>query len=64
MDSLTARELEVLRELARTDDRQVAAAKLGITAYTVGVHRYNAYRKLGVSSARQAWIKLGWMRTP
>ena len=52
--SLTAREQDILRLIARGFKRQEVAAKLHITIGTVGTHINNVYRKLEVSSNTEA----------
>jgi DNA-binding NarL/FixJ family response regulator len=49
-DLLTAREQDVIRLILLGLPCKVAATKLHITPKTVGVHRRNAYAKLGVRS--------------
>ena len=61
---VTPHQMAVLQALARTGDVQMAARQLGIAPNTVGKHRDNAYARLGVHSAREAWVVLGWLRTP
>jgi DNA-binding CsgD family transcriptional regulator len=51
---LTARETEVLRQLARGLTYAQAARALGMSAHTVGTHVKNAYRKLRVHTAAAA----------
>ena len=51
---LTARELEVLRAVARGLANQAISAELWITEQTVKFHLTNIYRKLGVSSRTEA----------
>jgi two-component system nitrate/nitrite response regulator NarL len=55
--SLTRRELEVVRELVAGHSARAIAARLGISAKTVEVHRAKAYRKLGCDSP-QALLRL------
>ncbi|MCA2011991.1 response regulator transcription factor [Cereibacter sphaeroides] len=52
--SLTAREQDILRLIARGFKRQEVADKLNITLGTVGTHVNNVYRKLEVSSNTEA----------
>jgi DNA-binding CsgD family transcriptional regulator len=51
---LTAREIDVLRLLARGCTYAQAAVALGMSAHTVGTHIKNAYRKLDVHTAAAA----------
>ena len=51
---LTARERDVLVLLARGYSYAGIAARLGISAHTVGTHVKHCYRKLGVRSAAHA----------
>jgi DNA-binding CsgD family transcriptional regulator len=55
--SLTLRELEVVRLLARGCTYAQIAGRLGISPHTVVSHVRNAYRKLGVSSAASAVMR-------
>jgi DNA-binding NarL/FixJ family response regulator len=50
-DVLTAREREVLRQIARGKSTQDIAAALGMSAKTVDSHRRNMREKLGLASA-------------
>ncbi|MFI9814027.1 helix-turn-helix transcriptional regulator [Saccharothrix variisporea] len=54
---LTARELEVLRELAGGLTNRQIGTRLSITKETVGTHLSNAYRKLGVDNKVSALAK-------
>lgn len=54
---LTAREADVLRLLARGCTYAQAAARLGVSAHTIGTHVKNAYRKLGVHTAAAAVMR-------
>ena len=51
---LTAREVEVLRLLARGRTNKQAAAELGISAKTVGRHIESIYSKIGASTRAAA----------
>lgn len=51
---LTAREIEVLRWVARGDTNKEVAGRLGISARTVGHHLAHAYAKIGVSTRAAA----------
>jgi DNA-binding NarL/FixJ family response regulator len=51
---LTERELEVLLALVRGGSNQEIAARLGISAKTVGHHVQSVYRKAGVHSRAAA----------
>jgi FixJ family two-component response regulator len=67
-ETLTAREREVLREVARGRLNKQIAFDLGISEVTVKLHRGNAMRKMGVVSIGQlirAWETLPLsMRAP
>lgn len=52
--SLTRREIDVLRLIARDHTYAEAARRLGLSAHTVASHIKKAYRKLGVHSAGAA----------
>jgi LuxR family maltose regulon positive regulatory protein len=54
---LTARELQVLRALARGCTYAELAKELGISAHTAGSHVKNLYRKLQVHSAAAAVMR-------
>ena len=54
---LTARELQVLRALARGCTYAEVAKELGISTYTAGSHVKNLYRKLQVHSAAAAVMR-------
>jgi putative nucleotidyltransferase with HDIG domain len=61
---LTARELEVLRQLASGKVYKQVASALGVSASTVRNHAHNAYRKLGVADRTQAIVlasERGWL---
>lgn len=51
---LTAREQQVLRELADGHPSKGIADRLGISENTVETHRKNIYSKLGIHSATEA----------
>ena len=55
-DGLTAREVEVLRLLARGQSNKQMAATLGISAKTAGTHVENIYAKIGSSNRAEASI--------
>ena len=55
--SLTPRESEVLRLVARGCGNKAVARELGITVSTVMTHLKNIYRKLGVEDRAQVIIK-------
>ena len=55
--SLTPRETEVLRLLARGCTYKQAADRLGLSQHTVQSHIKNAYRKLGVRCAAAAVMR-------
>ena len=54
---LTGREAEVLGLIARGCTYAQVAARLGMSAHTVGAHVKNAYRKLDVHSAAAAVLR-------
>lgn len=58
---ITARELDVLRRMARGGDNAAIAAALGISVNTVRNHVSSVYEKLGVSSWREA-VAWAWER--
>ena len=51
------REIEVLRELVKGDDKKKIAQKLFISEKTLYNHLANIYDKLGVSNAIEAYNK-------
>jgi DNA-binding CsgD family transcriptional regulator len=55
--SLTPRESEVLRLLARGCTYEQAADRLGVSPHTVQSHIKNAYQKLGVHCAAAAVMR-------
>lgn len=62
MRSITPREADVLRLIARGHTYAGAAQRLGVSPHTVATHVKKAYRKLGVHSAGAAVmraVKLG-----
>jgi len=56
-DSLTPRESDVLRLLARGCTYEQAADRLGVSPHTVQSHIKNAYRKLGLRCAAAAVMR-------
>lgn len=61
---LTARELEVLQEVAAGRTNAAAARRLGISAKTVNTHLEHAYAKLDVSTRTAAVViaqRRGWL---
>lgn len=52
-DKLTRRELQVLQQLGKGNSNQEIAAELKISVKTVGNHRENIKRKLGIKNARE-----------
>ena len=54
---LTAREVDVLRLLARGLTYAQAAGELRMSVHTAATHLKNAYRKLGVRSAAGAMMQ-------
>jgi LuxR family maltose regulon positive regulatory protein len=57
IESLTARELEVLQRIAAGDSNQRIADKLVVTLSAVKKHTGNIFRKLNVSSRTQALVR-------
>jgi DNA-binding NarL/FixJ family response regulator len=57
LESLTARELEVLRLLARGLRNKEIAARLYVSERTVNFHLANIYQKLNVSGRTEALSK-------
>lgn len=55
--ALTAREIDVLRQIARGCTYEQAANRLGVSPHTVCSHVKNAYRKLGVCSGAAAVMR-------
>src|SRR5262249_25113105 len=53
---LTERELPVLRVVVRGESNQAIAARLGISARTVGHHIQHVYQKAGVRSRAAATV--------
>lgn len=65
IDSLTAREKEVLNQLIEGSTNKYIANALGIKEVTVKVHLQNVFRKLEVSNRTEAVSKVlgkGWIR--
>lgn len=56
-DLLTAREQDVIRLILRGLPSKLIARKLHITPKTEGVHRRNAYAKLGVDSRSTLFLQ-------
>ncbi|MGC3002277.1 helix-turn-helix domain-containing protein [Streptomyces sp. G35A] len=54
LDRLTAREREVLRNMAKGETNRVLARRLGIAERTVRAHITSVVRKLGVGSRFEA----------
>ena len=54
IDSLTAREIDVLGELARGVPNKTIAGRLGISEHTVKFHVASIFAKLGVASRTEA----------
>lgn len=63
MDNLTARESEVLAQIAQGHANKIIAHKLGMAEGTVKVHVKHALRKLGVHSRTQAALAFHAQRT-
>ena len=57
MKSITPREADVLRLIARGHTYAGAAERLGMSPHTVASHIKKAYRKLGVHSAGAAVMR-------
>jgi DNA-binding NarL/FixJ family response regulator len=65
LDSLTRRELDVLRAAARGLGNKQIGAELGMSARTVQTHLTSVFGKLGVSSRTEAILlalREGWVR--
>src|SRR5262249_30999569 len=65
--SLSAREAEILRRVARGASNKQVAAELGISAATVKRHLENVFDKVGVrtGAAVTVWaIERGYINTP
>jgi DNA-binding CsgD family transcriptional regulator len=60
--ALTARELDVVRLLARGRSYAQIADELGISVHTVTSHIKSLYRKLGVRSAVAAVVRAAELR--
>ena len=59
---LSDRELEVFRLIGEGHSSREIAGRLGISIKTVGTHRSNAMRKLGVTSpSRLAHLAVKWV---
>ena len=56
-NALTARELEVLRLLARGHTYATVASQLGVSVNTVGSHVKKLYTKLDVHTAAEAVMR-------
>ena len=57
IENLTQREIEVLKELVKGDDKKKIAQKLFISERTLYNHLANIYDKLGVNNAIEAYNK-------
>ena len=53
-ETLTRRELDVLRRLAKGSNNQTIAKQLVVSQSTVKTHLYRIYRKLNVTSRTEA----------
>lgn len=62
--SLTPREVEVLRARAKFDTNKDVARMLDISPQTVKNHLTTIYAKLGVESAGDAFLVVGWLKPP
>jgi len=60
---LTAREIEVVRLIARGCTYAQASALLGVSVHTFATHSKNAYRKLDVHSAGAAVTRAVQLRS-
>lgn len=56
---VTPRQRQVLESLLRTRSTEATARELGITRNVVRLHRANAYDRLGVHNAIDAYAALG-----
>ena len=57
IENLTQREIEILKELVKGDDKKKIAKKLFISERTLYNHLANIYDKLGVNNAIEAYNK-------
>ena len=57
LEALTQREIEVLKELVKGDDKKIIAQKLFISERTLYNHLANIYDKLGANNAIEAYNK-------
>ena len=62
LDMLSTREIQVLRGLALGRSNREIAAELVVSEHTVARHLQNMFRKLGVSSRREALERLSHAR--
>lgn len=63
--TLSPRELAALIAYAKTGDQRQAAHLLGLTHHTLkGTLLWNAYQKLGVTNAIDAFRAMGWLQVP
>ena len=60
----TPGQLLVLREIAKGDGYKKAGSRLGVSEQTVKNHAADAYKRIGASSAIEAFAMLGWLRVP
>jgi DNA-binding CsgD family transcriptional regulator len=59
--ALTPSQLYLLRKMATGQTRLQVADEMHISRHTVKNHLMEAFRRLGVSSLVQAFVKLGWL---
>ena len=57
LPSVSPREVDVLRLIARGHTYAQIASRLGVSVHTVGTHVKKVYRKLGVHSAGAAVMR-------
>jgi len=62
---LTPAEIRIMRGVVDAGgSTKIAAHNLSLSRHTVRNCRSLVYQRLGVHSAAEAWIALGWLRLP
>lgn len=61
---LSDRELDAFEALARHGHHKDAAAAMGVRPQTVRNYLRRGYAKLGVETAIEAFVALGWLQVP